>query len=65
MKTFFWVIALLAAIIAIPVFVIGMSLSDGAPQEAAVSAVALVIAIVPYCLARAMSEILGPDKSQA
>ncbi len=57
MKTFCWVIALLGSIAAGAVFVEMMSVATSAPQEAAGAAIAVGIAIIPYVLARAVSEL--------
>lgn len=57
MKTTFWIIALISSIIAGLVFVVIVSTAKGAPQEAAGAAIALCIAVIPYVLARAVSEL--------
>lgn len=38
-------------------------IQTGAPQQAAVAAMAIGWAVIPYCLARAVSEILGRIES--
>ncbi len=50
-------VALLAAGLAGYAFVFDIASVESAPQQAAVSAQALAIAAIPYCFARAWSEI--------
>ena len=52
-----WILPLIGSIIAGIVFGIGVLLSNGAPQECAVSAIALCLAILPYSFARSVSEL--------
>ena len=35
----------------------GVASAQGAPQEAAAAAIAVDLAVIPYCLARAVSEM--------
>jgi NhaP-type Na+/H+ or K+/H+ antiporter len=37
--------------------VVGVLVAKGAPQEASAAAIAVACAVIPYCLARAVSEI--------
>jgi hypothetical protein len=51
---FFWVCVALAAALAALVLVGGLATANGAPQQAAVAAVAVAIAVIPYIFARAI-----------
>ena len=60
MRTFIallWTISVLASMASCGVLVGGMSIASGAPQEAVFVAIALFVAVVPYCVARAFSEL--------
>ncbi len=52
-----WIAVMVAAVIALLVFIIGVTAANGAPQEAAASAMAVAIAAIPYIFARAVSEL--------
>ena len=39
------------------ILVIGVAVSDGAPQEAAAATIAVAVVVLPYCLARSAHEI--------
>jgi hypothetical protein len=54
---FFWSVSMFANLIGAAYGVLGWTFSNGAPQEAAAAAVACFIAIVPYCMARAVDEL--------
>ena len=56
MLHFFWMITMVAAVLAGGVFIWGLMAAESAPQEAAIAGVALAIAIIPYCFTRAYSE---------
>ena len=53
----FWVLSLLCSIGAVITLVIGLIESESAIQQAAVGAIAAAIAVIPYCAARAVSEL--------
>lgn len=53
-----WAISFLGGCFGLLIFFNGLSEADGAPQEAAVGAVSAAITIIPYCIARAISELL-------
>lgn len=36
--------------------IVGISAANGAPQEAAAAAMGVAFAVIPYCLAKAVSE---------
>ena len=63
MKTFFWVITILCSLIGALVAFVGVSAAHGAPQEAAAAAMGMAFAVIPYCLARAVSEVSSSNKS--
>jgi len=63
MKTFFWVITILCSLVGALVAFIGVSAANGAPQEAASAAMGMAFAVIPYCLARAVSEISSSNKN--
>ncbi|MBL7872105.1 MAG: hypothetical protein JNM78_10865 [Cyclobacteriaceae bacterium] len=54
MRVIFWVICILACLIAGVVLFVTITISAGAPQEAAGAAIACAIVIIPYVLARAV-----------
>lgn len=63
MKTFFWIITILCSLIGALVAFVGVSEANGAPQEAAAAAMGIAFVVIPYCLARAVSEISSSSKS--
>lgn len=52
-----WVLTFLGACLAVYILTIGFSNAASAPQEAVVVALACAVVIVPYCAARALTEI--------
>jgi hypothetical protein len=52
-----WVGVILGCVAAVFVGVTGMAAANGAPQEAVVLCLALALAVIPYCGARALTEI--------
>lgn len=57
MQTFLWILTIIGCFIGGLVLVVGWIAATGAPQEAAAGALAVGCAVIPYCLARAVSEI--------
>lgn len=57
-----WTISLLGAIAGGFVLVTGMQAASSAPQEAVVCALACALAILPYCFARAVTEIVQANR---
>lgn len=57
MKAFLWALAVCGSILGGIVSVAGVLAAKGAPQEAAAAAIGVACAVIPYCLARAVSEI--------
>lgn len=57
----FWIVAMFAAVLAGGIATLGLGAAESAIQECSVASVSLAIAVVPYCLARAVSELLRDD----
>jgi multisubunit Na+/H+ antiporter MnhE subunit len=57
MAKFTWVLSILGSILGAIILFFTLTTSKGAPQEAAGAAIALAFAILPYCLARAVTEM--------
>jgi hypothetical protein len=57
--TLCWTGALLGAILACFVLFLTMTSSKYAPQEASGTAFAIACAVIPYCFARAVTELFG------
>lgn len=55
---FVWVIALMFGVFGMIEAVMGISASQSAPQQAAGAAMGLAYAAIPYCIARAITEIV-------
>lgn len=55
--TFFWVVALLGVILGVLILLAGMGSANGAHQEAVVVSLSIACAVLPYCFARAISEL--------
>ncbi len=58
MRKTLWVITAICAVLGALITVIGISAANGAPQEAAAAAVGVAFTVIPYCLARAVSEFI-------
>jgi len=59
MKKFLWILTISGSIIGTAVLALGLPAAKSAPQEATVAAIGIAFAVIPYCLARAVSEISG------
>lgn len=57
MKKFLWILTIVGSIAGVFVVTFGVLLANGAPQEAAAAGLGLSMAVIPYCLARAYSEM--------
>lgn len=57
-----WVVVVVASVIAGLDLVTGLNAATSAPQQAAAAAMAAAQVIVPYCLARAVSEVVHAVK---
>ncbi len=56
-----WVVSILGNLASVIILISGMSSATGAPQEAVVVALALAASIIPYCFARALTELYRLD----
>jgi len=54
---FMWVVTIIMSLIGAVVGFGGMFAATSAPQEAAAAAMGLTCAVVPYCIARAFTEL--------
>ena len=57
MKKFLWVLTMIGSVLGGLVVLCGVIGANGAPQDAAAAAVGIAMAAIPYCLARAASEM--------
>lgn len=57
MKSFLWTLTVIGSVLGGLVALVGVWGATGAPQEAAAAAIGVACAVIPYCLARAVSEI--------
>lgn len=57
MRKFLWVVTVICSLLGALTAIFGIASANGAPQEAAVAAIAIAFAVIPYCLARAVSEL--------
>ncbi len=64
MKTFLWTVTIVGSIFGGLTAMFGVLGANGAPQEAAAAAVGVSLAVIPYCLSRAVSEIGKSDKNK-
>lgn len=62
MKIVFWVIAIIGVLIGALQFLSTLTATEiSAPQQAAGAAMALCGVVIPYCLARAISDLVGKN----
>ncbi len=57
MKKFFWIVTIISSSLGGLFAFGGVAFANGAPQEAAAAAIGVACAVIPYCIARAVSEI--------
>ncbi|MDH0023851.1 hypothetical protein [Pseudomonas monteilii] len=57
MAKFMWIVTIIMSLIGAVVGFGGMYLANGAPQEAASAAIGLACAVIPYCVAKAFTEL--------
>ncbi|MBK7096740.1 MAG: hypothetical protein IPH57_17375 [Saprospiraceae bacterium] len=57
MKKLSWIFTIIGAILGIVILFATLFDSTGAPQQAAGAAIAVAFAVIPYCIARAISEL--------
>lgn len=60
MLKIYWGITAIGSIFGGAMFVLSLLTAQGAPQEAAGSAIAMALAVIPYVFARAMEEGAKP-----
>ena len=58
--TFVWVLALIGSILG-GFTLLGVFLQTGAPQQGALAAIAVGLAVIPYCFARAIEKMRGNE----
>jgi hypothetical protein len=56
-RTMLWLLTIAGSLFGGFIGVVGVFAAKGAPQEASAAAMAVACAAIPYCLARAVSEI--------
>ena len=61
LRAVLWWITAVGAGLGALALIIGVAAADGAPQEAAAAAIAVGLAVIPYCFARAVSKIILGD----
>lgn len=61
MNRIFWILTILGTLLGGAIALMGIMNAQGAPQEAAAAAVGVACAVIPYCLARAVSELTKKD----
>lgn len=59
-----WVLTLLSAVAGAFLGIIGILEAKGAPQEASAAAIALAIAVIPYCFTRACEKVANVTQEQ-
>ena len=52
-----WILTIVGSILGAFAAIIGITAATGAPQEASAAAIGVALAVIPYCLARAVSEM--------
>lgn len=57
MAKFMWIVTIIMSLIGAVVGFGGMHLANSAPQEAAAAGMGLACAVIPYCIAKALTEI--------
>lgn len=57
MAKFMWIVTVIMSLFGAVFGFGGMILANGAPQEAAAASMGLACAVIPYCLAKALTEI--------
>ena len=57
MTKFLWSLTIVGSILGALTIAVGVAGATGAPQQAAAAAIGIAFAVIPYCLARAVSEM--------
>ncbi|MBM3273184.1 hypothetical protein FJY94_08100 [Candidatus Kaiserbacteria bacterium] len=63
MNKILWVVTAIGSALGALIAFFGMFAANGAPQEAAAAAMGIAFAVIPYCLARAVTEIGAAKKA--
>jgi hypothetical protein len=63
MAAIFWMLTLLGCVVG-GFFLFSSFVEKGAPQQAAAAAIAVGFAVIPYCFARAVSELSAMRKAE-
>ena len=61
MKKTLWKITLGGSVLGCLILIITLFAAESAPQEASGAAIAMAFSIIPYCMARALSEMSSQD----
>lgn len=56
MKKMLWTLTVVGSVLGGIILILGVMSAESAPQEAAIAAIAIGLSVIPYCLARAVSE---------
>ncbi len=56
-ETLLWIVTILGSILGVVILIGTLLSADGAPQQAAGAAVSVALAVIPYCVARAVTEL--------
>jgi hypothetical protein len=65
MRTFAWVVTIVSSCFGALFATVGVLAANGAPQEAASAAIGIAFAVIPYCVSRAISEIVKINRETA
>jgi sugar phosphate permease len=57
MQKLLWILTIIGSLIGGLIVLVGVLGATGSPQEAAAAAMGLAFAVIPYCIARAVSEM--------
>lgn len=57
-----WIATLIGSAVGAITFIVGVSNAESAPQEASAAAIGIALAAIPYCFARAVSELFEGRK---
>jgi len=63
MRTLFWIFSLAGGVIG-ALFILTAFIQSSAPQQAAIAAIGIGIGVIPYCIARAVSELVDKSADQ-
>jgi hypothetical protein len=61
-RSLVWILSLLGALVASFLFIGGITESASAPQQGAAAAIGVGVAVIPYCFARAVCELVALAK---